>query len=118
MNIECDFEPLVRESRQRYDFAKLMDSEPISSSMEFDWAKVSAPTCDRRETATCGVIGRRPIVQLNGLTRGDPFQATRRNGAMILPDVFTDRHIAVVAVEDSAESQLLPHLSEAGVDVE
>src|SRR6516225_5363903 len=78
---------------------------------------VPAPPCrDAGERLTFLACG--PVVEHDRLRRCLPGSTAQRHLTIRLPDVLSDRHEIVVPGQHIRQSQFLPDLAVAGVDVE
>src|SRR5215211_2627170 len=117
VDVERDLERGRRPRGQLEEAAELVDAQAVRPAFVLDRAERPAPAGDAREPPAAP-RRRPPLRELDrGLDR-DPVDSARGDRAVGLADAPADRYVAVVAVEEPGEPEVVPDLHQARVDVE
>ncbi len=80
---------------------------PYADAVDHRQAHVRLPRHHRREAAGVGIKGKRPVLEHDRLSRGDPGEAAVRNGAVGLADVLGEGEEAVVLADEGHRERLV-----------
>src|SRR5205823_6320074 len=95
-----------------------MNAQPIRAALICQRTIVPAPACHACETPIADAFRDGPRVKDVRLRSSDPGQPTGWHRAIGAADVFTDGNKVVVTLKDIGKVQVLPHLTEARINIQ